>query len=74
MQDVWILFEQLDAWEPPAGGAAASSGALSSRPPNTKGADALVSETRDLTLKQAVIAVMEAGLCPTKPLNWWFGH
>jgi hypothetical protein len=67
---VWSLFNALDKWEPTA---ARGNGRLSGRPPGTKGPDALVPETRDLTMKQMVEAAMDAGLCPERPLSWWFG-
>jgi hypothetical protein len=67
---VWSLFKTLDKWEPTA---AKGNGRLSGRPPGTKGPDALVPETRDLTMKQMVEAAMDASLCPQRPLSWWFG-
>jgi hypothetical protein len=70
LQAVWSLFNALARWEPTA---ARGNGRLSGRPPGTKGPDALVPETRDLTMKQMVKAAMDAGLCPQRPLSWWFG-
>jgi hypothetical protein len=54
--------------------AGGGNGGLSGRPLiNVKGPKAHVPETRDLTMKQMAVATMEAGLCPVKPLSWWFG-
>ncbi len=63
---VWSLHEALDKWVPPAGG---GNGGLSGRPLDAKGPNELVPETQDLTMRQMVLATMEAGLCPVRPLN-----
>jgi hypothetical protein len=70
LRAVWSLHDELDKWVLPAGG---GNGGLSGRPRDAKGPNALVPESRDLTMKQMVVASMEAGLCPGKPLSWWFG-
>jgi hypothetical protein len=58
---VWSLFNALDKWEPTA---ARGNGRLSGKLPGTKGPDALVPETRDLTMKQMVEAAMDCGPVP----------
>jgi hypothetical protein len=73
LRAVYSLWDKNKADEPQASGGPTYDG-RKGKIQLPKGAATPVPDVPELTMKQVVTAVMEAGLCPQQPLSWWFGE
>ncbi len=73
LRAVYSLWDKNKADEPQASGAPTYDG-RKGKIQLPKGAATPVPDVPELTMKQLVSAVMDAGLCPQEPLSWWFGE